>query len=595
MKAIILFFLLSVMNSFTGYAQIKEVSERQANGLSIDQPSHRRQLIKYSMDFESVSDFSLTFDPWKVRDIDSNSTFTITDHTFLHSGQPMAFIAFNPAMVTPAMTDPSIQPHGGQKFGACFSATSPPNKDWFISPKIQLGTGGSFIFWARSYTAAYGLEKYKVGVSTTTNNPSAFTFISGASPLLADTVWTKKIFNLSAYDNQEVYVAIECISDTAFIFMIDDIEVKKDSTTSLEAEFSASQTVIQPGDSIDFSDQSSGYPTSWTWTFNGGNPSFSNVKDPSGIIYDVPGSYDVTLVVSKDTITDTITKLGYINVTTSGLPSSVSLDFEDLPDFSLDFYPWAVKDVNGGITYGIKNCTFPHNGSPMAYICFNPSKAVPPPSNMTAHSGAKFGACFSSEPPKNPNNKWLISPRMQPGNNARIALWVQSYNIEYGYERFNIGVSTTGNDPADFTIVSGSVPDSAPAIWVRKVYDLAGFAGQQVYVGIQCVTDNGFCFMVDDIQIGSSVDVKNNLPGEDLSIYPNPAKDRLFIDFGENRSNDVKIEMCNMLGKIIKRFGTEGKSDGVFVADISDLSPGIYLVKINYANAVISKKFIIER
>ena len=510
MKKIISFFLLLILNSLIVCAQYREVAPRQASGIVNNQSPQKSSLTKYTMDFESVPDFSLSFDPWKVRDIDSISTFLITGHTFPHSGQPLAFIAFNPAQVTPAMTDPLIQPHGGQKFGACISATSPPNNDWFISPKIQLKTGGNFNFWVKSYTAAYGLEKYKVGVSTTTNNPSSFTFISGLTPLLADIAWTKKSFSLSTYDNQEVYIAIQCVSDTAFIFMIDDLEV-------------------EPGD------------------------------------------------------------------TAGQLPSSALLDFENLPDFSLDFTPWTVNDVNGWYTYRIDNCTFPHNGSPMAFICFNPSEAVPPPKNMAAHTGDKFGACFSSIPPKNPNNKWLISPRMQPENNAKIALWVQTYNVFYGYEKFNIGVSTTGNDPSDFTIISGSIPDSAPADWVRKIYSLADYANQQIYVGIQCVTDTGFCFMVDDIEIGSSVDVSNNLQKVSLTIHPNPAKDIIYIDFGDLTSNDVKIEICNMMGKIVRKYRTEEITQRTFIANISGLDPGIYLLKIDDSHGNITRKVIIEK
>ena len=510
MKNILYFSLLVFLTPFIGSAQNKEVSPRTATVMATDLCSYPDSKEKYIMDFESVPDFSLTFDLWKVRDIDSSNTFTITDHTFPHSGQPIAFIAFNPAQVTPAMTDHLIQPHGGQRFGACFSATNPPNNDLFISPKIQLKKGGTFSFWAKSYTADYGLEKYKVGVSTTSNNPSAFTFISGASPLLADTSWTKKSFNLSAFDDQEVYVAIQCVSDTAFIFMIDDLEVN-------------------PGDTI------------------------------------------------------------------VQLPSSASLDFEDLPDFSLDLFPWTVNDVKGGITWGIENCAFPHNGSPMAYICFNPSKAVPPPQNMLAHSGDKFGACFSSQPPKNPNNKWLISPRIQPGNDPKIALWVQSYNIFYGYEKFNIGVSTTGNDPSDFIIISGSKPDSAPVGWVRKIYSLADYADQPIYLGIQCVTDNGFCFMVDDIEIGSSVNLNHHLPNSGFSIYPNPAKDKIYVDFGENRTSDVNIGIYNMMGKMVRKYSADEKIGNPFVADISSLDLGIYLIKVLYPDGVVTRKFIIER
>ena len=502
-----------IFSLFAGGFRISVAQQSSRSSSVVKNAIEQNQPIRgtYIMDFEQVPDFSLAFDPWKVRDIDSSNTFTITNHTFQHSGQPIAFIAFNPAQVTPAMTDPFIQPHSGQKFGACFSATTPPNNDWFISPKIQLGTGGSFTFWVKSYTAAYGLEKYKVGISTTTNNPSAFTFLTGPTPLLADTAWTKKSFSLSAYNTQQVYVAIQCISDTAFIFMIDDLEVKTDS-------------------------------------------------DSSG-----------------------------------GFPSFLSLDFESLADFTMSFNPWTVKDVKGGITYGIDSCTFPHNGSPMAYICFNPSKAVPPPLNMSAHSGEKFGACFSSQPPKNPNNKWLISPRMQPGNNAKIGLWVQSYNIFYGYEKFNIGISTAGNDPSDFTIISGTVPDSAPVNWVRKVYNLTDYANQPVYIGVQCVTDNGFCFMVDDIEIGSSVDINDNLQDESLLVYPNPAKDKIYIDFGNLTPNDVKIEIFNMMGKIIRKYRTKEKYAGTFVADISGLDPGIYLLKIDNSQGNITKKLIVEK
>ncbi|MBL7139205.1 MAG: C10 family peptidase, partial [Bacteroidales bacterium] len=106
----------------------------------------------YSMDFENVTDFSLTFDPWIVVDVDGQPTYQITNHLFPHSGEPMAFICFNPTQVSPPMNaDPEIQPHEGNRFGACFSATTPPNNDWFISPQVQLQQGGEFSFWVKSY------------------------------------------------------------------------------------------------------------------------------------------------------------------------------------------------------------------------------------------------------------------------------------------------------------------------------------------------------------------------------------------------------------------------------------------------------------
>jgi len=47
-----------------------------------------------------------------------------------------------------------------------------------------------------------------------------------------------------------------------------------------------------------------------------------------------------------------------VDVASSALPSSMSLDFESLSDFTLDFYPWFIADVKGGNTYQITNHTF---------------------------------------------------------------------------------------------------------------------------------------------------------------------------------------------------------------------------------------------
>ncbi|MCX6233743.1 MAG: PKD domain-containing protein [Bacteroidetes bacterium] len=180
-----------------------------------------------AQDFETFTDFSLVFSPWSTTDVDGSTTYGITDVTFLHSGEAMSFIVFNPASTTPSLAgDQALQPHGGNKFAACFASTSPPNNDWIISPQIQLGSNGTLKFWVKSYTSEWGLERYKVGVSTTNPNPGSFTFISGGAYLEAPaTAWEQKDFDLSAYNGMQIYIGIQCVSDNAFIFMLDDIEI----------------------------------------------------------------------------------------------------------------------------------------------------------------------------------------------------------------------------------------------------------------------------------------------------------------------------------------------------------------------------------
>ena len=71
---------------------------------------------------------------------------------------------------------------------------------------------------------------------------------------------------------------------------------------------------------ITFEDLSQYDPTSWTWTFEGGTPATSDEENPT-VVYETPGSYDVTLTVSNAYGTSTVTKKDYIVV--GGDPTSV--------------------------------------------------------------------------------------------------------------------------------------------------------------------------------------------------------------------------------------------------------------------------------
>ena len=80
------------------------------------------------------------------------------------------------------------------------------------------------------------------------------------------------------------------------------------------ADFAASATDINLNNTVDFTDLSLENPTSWSWTFEGGTPGSSTAQNPTGILYDTVGTFDVTLVVTNAQGTDTMTKVDYINV-----------------------------------------------------------------------------------------------------------------------------------------------------------------------------------------------------------------------------------------------------------------------------------------
>lgn len=79
------------------------------------------------------------------------------------------------------------------------------------------------------------------------------------------------------------------------------------------AAFSADKLTIYSGQSVVFSDESSGSPTSWKWEFEAGAAS-STTATSSTVTYDSVGSFDVTLIAINAEGSDTLIKEDYITV-----------------------------------------------------------------------------------------------------------------------------------------------------------------------------------------------------------------------------------------------------------------------------------------
>ena len=67
---------------------------------------------------------------------------------------------------------------------------------------------------------------------------------------------------------------------------------------TVQGDFELTQDFIYNGDTIHFIDKSTGNPTTWNWTFEGGIPATSTEQNPS-VRYDESGSYIASLKVSN--------------------------------------------------------------------------------------------------------------------------------------------------------------------------------------------------------------------------------------------------------------------------------------------------------
>ena len=98
-------------------------------------------------------------------------------------------------------------------------------------------------------------------------------------------------------------------------FLLLQMLVAKESFggTAPNVDFNVDNTTPVIGETINFTDQSTGNPNSWAWTFTGGTPTTSTVQNPS-VSYAASGFKTVSLRATNIWGSNTSTKNNYINV-----------------------------------------------------------------------------------------------------------------------------------------------------------------------------------------------------------------------------------------------------------------------------------------
>jgi aminopeptidase YwaD len=75
---------------------------------------------------------------------------------------------------------------------------------------------------------------------------------------------------------------------------------------------------------------------------------------------------------------------------------------------------------------------------------------------------------------------------------------------------------------------------------------------------------------------------------DDIRIYPNPANDFINIEIENGKEKAKSIEIINDLGVTVINSKFKNK------IDVSSLSSGLYLIRINFEDYIHTEKVIIE-
>ena len=188
--------------------------------------SWNRETDYFFDDFESYEPFAISFDPWTGYDLDKEPAAEIQGG-YLNRGLQQYATIFNPLEIDPPVyyEYEVLRPYSGKQcVGFVRTRSGAANNDWLISPKIKVGVGNIVSFMAKA--SEYTPDRFAVAISTSGTDLKDFVQLTPGNYQTVDyKQWYDITYDLSAYEGQEVYIAIHCMSQNGFMLMVDDFYV----------------------------------------------------------------------------------------------------------------------------------------------------------------------------------------------------------------------------------------------------------------------------------------------------------------------------------------------------------------------------------
>ncbi|HZW78206.1 MAG TPA: choice-of-anchor J domain-containing protein [Flavobacteriaceae bacterium] len=262
-------------------------------------------------------------------------------------------------------------------------------------------------------------------------------------------------------------------------------------------------------------------------------------------------------------------------------------DFESYDDFAIsDVGDWTLTDVDGSNTYGMQGIQWPNAYQPMAFMVFNSWETQPalsPGSGWEAYSGDKCMTSFAAV--NAPNNDWMISPAITLGTSQNLlSFWAKATDPQYGDEKFNVGISTSGTDVNSFTFIDQNlVPDSD---WEEFTFDLDNYAGQTVYIAINHVANDQWGFQVDDFKVTAGVLGVDQMAFDGFKQYT--VNNTLHLKADNNFSS---FELYNALGQKVHNQALSGNSASI---ELLQFQSGVYIAKVTVEGAEKSFRVLVK-
>jgi PKD repeat protein len=352
------------------------------------------------------------------------------------------------------------------------------------------------------------------------------------------------------------------------------------STSGPTAAFTGTPTTVIVHNTVTFTSQSTGTITSYSWSFPGGTPSSSTSAGPVTVTYNTVGVYNVSLTVG--TPSNTMTKTNYINVVNQGTSVCDTMHYPLAGTATL----YGVQTggyVSGNNSYGDLAKADYFTGATSGwtisdvYIYFAIGKGgtVQVPVKIWNDNGTGNTPSTVLGTVNVPLATIVTNVTAQAPTLAHFSAPVSIDGT------FFVGVvlpTVTGDTVA---IVTNTDGDTNPGTaWEQGSNSAWASYSSDWNINVQHAIWPILC---------NPTNVSTSAANNHVSMYPNPANDKLNLYFGDY-TGDVVITISNVLGKELIKTKVKVTSSASYIMNISSLKSGVYLINGVYGEKSFTDK-----
>ena len=253
------------------------------------------------------------------------------------------------------------------------------------------------------------------------------------------------------------------------------------ASNTLAANFYANTTTVELGEYVLFTDNSTGTPTSWQWTFAGGTPDNYTGQTPPPIQYNSEGNWDVELIVSDGTDFDTLIQADYITVTDCNITTFPY--FEDFENSGEIPTCWSQQFISG-------------NNVPWQFITGNGGS-----NPTTAHSGT-YNACLIDQ--DSDEDKTILSTpplNLASFTSAKVTFWhTQEF---WSPDQDELAIYYKVASDSAWTLLQTYTTDIAN--WSQDSVNLENLSSTY-YIGFEGNARYGYGVCLDDVEVSGTTE-----------------------------------------------------------------------------------------